>query len=112
VKEINFIVSLSSDHRDRLRVIAFKEKGRIIRFVAQYETFINDEWKEIVRYDTAHGFAHKDIIHSDGSVEKQPLHFSDFNTAFTFAIQDLKISWKWYKKAYEEEINDYKRGNY
>ncbi|MBI3755073.1 MAG: hypothetical protein HY265_02790 [Deltaproteobacteria bacterium] len=103
-KEINFIVPLSSDLKDRIRVIAIQEKGRIIRFVAQYESFIMDAWREVVRYDTAHGFAHKDIIHPNGSAEKQPLKFADFNTAFTFAVQDLKIAWKWYRKAYEEEI--------
>lgn len=104
LKELNFVVSLSVDLQDRLRVMAFKEKGRIIRFVVQYEAFMGDEWKGVVRYDTAHGFAHKDIIHPDGNIEKQPLIFADFNAAFTFAVQDLKISWKWYRKAYEEEM--------
>lgn len=104
LKEINFIVPISSDQQDRLRVIAFKERGQILRFVAQYEAIIKNKWREIVRYDTAHGFAHKDIIHPNGIVEKQPLKFTDFNTAFTFAVQDLKISWKWYRMAYEEEI--------
>jgi len=103
-KELNFIITLSSDQKDRLRVIASKEKGRIIKFVAQYEAFIRGEWRGVVRYDTVHGFAHKDIIHPDGNIEKQPLIFADFNAAFTFAVQDLKISWKWYRKAYEEEI--------
>jgi hypothetical protein len=50
----------------------------------------------IIRYDTSHGFAHKDIIHYNGEVDKQPLYFQSFNMTFTFAIQDLKASWKWY----------------
>ncbi len=104
VKELNFIVTLSNDRKDRLRVAAFKSKGEIIRFVAQYGALIKEEWKNVVRYDTAHGFVHKDIIHPKGTIEKQPLHFNDFNSAFTFAIQDLKISWKWYRSAYEEEM--------
>ena len=103
-KELNFKITLSSDQMDRLRVSASKEKGRIIKFLAQYEAFIREEWRSVVRYDTVHGFAHKDIIHPDGNIEKQPLIFADFNTAFTFAVQDLKISWKWYRKAYEEEM--------
>jgi len=36
--------------------------------------------------------------------EKQPLYFPDLNIAFTFAIQDLKISWRWYRMAYEKEM--------
>ncbi len=95
---------LSPDQKDRLRVIASKEKGKIVRFAAQYEAYIKNEWRNIVRYDTSHGFAHKDLIHPNGITDKQPLPFTDFNVAFTFAIQDLKISWKWYRIAYEKEL--------
>ena len=103
-KEISFIYSLSQELRDRLRVSAIKEKGKIINFVVQYETFIKSRWYAIVRYDTSHGFAHKDIIHYDGTREKQPLYFPNYNLAFTFAIQDLKSLWRWYRKGFEEEI--------
>jgi hypothetical protein len=72
--------------------------------VVQYEAFIENEWCPIVRYDTSHGFAHKDIMHHDGKQEKQPLYFPNLNMAFTFAIQDLKISWRWYRIAYEKEM--------
>jgi hypothetical protein len=72
--------------------------------VAQYEALIRDEWRPIVRYDTSHGFAHKDIIHYDGDQEKPPLCFPDLSIAFTFAIQDLKISWRWYRIAYTKEM--------
>lgn len=105
-KELKFTYLLSPDQRDRLRVTASKEKDKIIRFVVQYETYIKGKWRNIVRYDTAHGFTHKDIMHPDGLVDKQPLPFTDFNMAFTFAIQDLKISWKWYKLAYEKELKN------
>jgi hypothetical protein len=30
----------------------------------------------------------------------------DFNMAFTFAIQDLNTSWKWYRMAYEREMEN------
>jgi hypothetical protein len=102
-KEINFLFSLSSDLTDRVRVIANREKNRILGFTVQYEAYIKNRWKAIVRYDTAHGFAHKDIIHPNGKVEKQPLYFPNLNLAFTFAIQDLKTLWRWYKESYERE---------
>ncbi len=104
VKEIGFLFSLSEDGEDRLRVTALKQKGQILKFVVQYEAKIENKWRAIVRYDTSHGFTHKDIIHYNGEKEKQPLYFLDQNMAFTFAIQDLKISWKWYKIAYREEM--------
>lgn len=103
-KEISFIYSLSQELCDRLRVNAIKEKGKIINFIVQYEAFIKGRWYAIVRYDTSHGFAHKDIIHYDGTQEKQPLYFPNHSIAFTFAIQDLKSLWRWYRKGFEEEI--------
>jgi hypothetical protein len=88
-KEVEFIFTLSGELEDRLRVTASKQRGEVIKFVVQYEAFINNEWRPIVRYDTSHGFAHKDLIHYKGRVDKQPLHFPNFNVALTFAIQDF-----------------------
>ena len=104
--EIEFLYSLSEELEDRLRVSALKRKGEIIKFVVQYEAFIENQWKPIIRYDTSHGFAHKDIIHYNGEQEKQPLYFADYNMAFTYAIQELKITWRWYRMAYEKEIEE------
>jgi len=89
---------------DRLRVTALKQKGEILKFVVQYEALIGSKWRPIIRYDTSHGFAHKDIIHYNGEQEKQPLYFPGLNMAFTYAIQELKISWRWYRMAYEKEM--------
>jgi len=108
-REISFILTLSEELEDRLRISAQKEKSKVIKFVVQYEAFIGEKWKPIVRYDTSHGFSHKDIIHWNSEIVKQPLYFQDFNIAFTFAIQDLKTSWKWYRMAYEKEMENEKR---
>jgi len=104
VNEIEFVYPLSLDLEDRLRIRATKTRGRIVSFVVQYEALIQGEWKPIVRYDSAHRFAHKDILHSDGSADKQPLNFPNLNLAFTFAVQDLKSLWRWYRYGYEKEL--------
>jgi len=57
-----------------------------------------------VRYDTAHGFAHKDIIKATGEVVKQPLFFETYNMAFTYATLDLKMNWNQYKDNLEKEF--------
>lgn len=103
-KEIKFVFTLSCEETERLRVYALKSKGQIVRFAVQLEIKITDFWKPIVRYDTAHSYSHKDIIHANGSVEKQPLVFDNFNSAFTFAIQDIKLNRQWYKIAYQKEV--------
>ena len=109
LKEIEFIYPLSDEFKDRLRVFALRRKGKILKFVVQYEAFIQNKWMPIVRYDTSHRFAHKDIIHYNGKEDKQPLYVQDFNMALTFAVQDLRISWKWYRAAYEKEIENGER---
>ena len=80
---------LTTELTDRLRVNAQKEKGIICEFIVQYETMISEEWQPIVRYDTAHGFAHKDIMKAGEEIIKQPLSFENNNLAFTYATIDL-----------------------
>lgn len=104
MREIEYLVYLSSEMEDRLRVSAQKEKGEIMEFVVQYEALISSHWNPIVRYDTAHGFAHRDRIWPSGQLEKQPLFFDNYNMAFTYATLDLKANWINYRKAYEQEM--------
>ena len=102
MREIEYIIYLNSKSTDRLRVHAQKEKDVIVEFIVQYETIISKKWQP-VRYDTARGFAHKDIMKKDGKTIKQPLFFETYNLAFTHATIDLKTNWKKY-------IEDFKKG--
>jgi hypothetical protein len=91
---------------DRYRYFHAKEKGKILFFRMQYETKIGDTWYAVVRYDTAHGFAHRDLLDKKGRVQKTPLFNQDLNDALTFAENDLKTNWEKYKKSFLESIND------
>jgi len=102
--EIEYLFYLTAEATERLRVITRKDKGDILEFVVQYETFISGEWRPVVRYDTAHGFAHKNIIRANGEVVKQPLSFETYNMAFTYATIDLKMNWRQYKESLEKEM--------
>jgi hypothetical protein len=104
MQEIEYLMYLTADSTDRLRVYAQKEKGEIMEFVVQYEAMISDMWQPIVRYDTAHGFAHKDMMGPGGETKKQPLFFETYNLAFTFATIDLKANWRQYRDNFEKEI--------
>jgi len=99
--EIEYLIYLTAESTDRLRVSAQKEKGIILEFVVQYEALISDQWQPIVRYDTAHGFAHKDVMKVDGQKIKQPLFFETYNLALTYATIDLKVNWKKYKEGFD-----------
>jgi hypothetical protein len=70
---------------DRYRHLHVQERGKIVFFRIQYETRIGGQWYPVVRVDTAHGFAHRDLLGIDGSVVKTPLFNQDFNDALTFA---------------------------
>jgi hypothetical protein len=103
-KQVEYIIRIGPD--DRYRHIHIKEKGKIIYFRVQYETKINDKWHAVVRYDTAHGFAHRDLINFKGGVRKTPLFNQNYNDALTFAEHDLKTNWELYKKRFLEEKDE------
>jgi hypothetical protein len=50
------------DNDNALRVYFEVERGVVHSFVVQLECLWEGEWKPVVRYDTAHGFAHRDKI--------------------------------------------------
>ena len=60
----------------------------------------------MVRYDTAHGFAHRDLLNIKGEVIKTPLFNQDFNDSLTFSESDLKTNWESYKRNFTEEGNE------
>jgi len=91
---------------DRYRHLHVQETGRIVFFRIQYETKIGDTWYPVARYDTAHGFAHRDIMSLKGSIEKTPLFNQDYNDALTFAESDLKLNWTYYKKRFLEAADE------
>jgi hypothetical protein len=61
---------------------------------------MGDQWHPIVRYDTAHGFAHRDLINRRGDVTKTPLFINDYNDALAFAESDLKANWEIYRERF------------
>jgi len=68
--EKSYLVRLGESDSDRYRLYCLTDKGRVTIFRVQYEAFIEGEWWPIVRYDTAHGFPHRDLIHPHQPEEK------------------------------------------
>jgi hypothetical protein len=89
------------DDENALRVRFELERERVHQFVVQLECRFDTEWHPVVRYDTAHHFAHKDVLHPSGETEKLELAGQDYNEALTFAIQDLSNNWQAYRQRYE-----------
>jgi hypothetical protein len=80
------------------------EKGAVVDFLVQLEHRTYDEYKQVVRYNYAHGFPHRDLILSNGTKEKERINESDLGEVVIFAIKDIKDNWKRYVKeiGYEE----------
>jgi hypothetical protein len=107
VGEKQFLTFLGTSFVDRIRCVFETHKGKVVKInVVQYETLVKDEWLPVVRYDTAHGFFHRDVYLFGGHK-----HFKEFifrpnlKEALTYAIQDIRINWEKYKSAYLEKGN-------
>lgn len=99
MKKVTFIAMLTPEDRYRHHHVRFK--GEILSFVIQYETILERGMASCgKRYDTEHGFAHRDIIYREGNKLKTPMFTRDYNEALTFAEYDIKSNWRVYKKAF------------
>lgn len=99
-----FTKELAPNGDDRLRVFIHLEKGKVTDIVVQYESRITDKWHPIVRYDCSHGFFHRDVMSFKGDTIKQPIPIENLNDALTYAEQDLKDRWEWYKEKFKKGI--------
>ena len=89
------------DETARKRHYHETRKGKIVSFIVQLEVNFNNEWREVIRYDSAHGFAHIDKYYLDGSKVKNELRLA-FDEALTLADEDVKENWKTYKMIFLE----------
>ena len=91
------------DDDNALRVRFDVNGGEILLFTVQLECkFEGDIWTPIIRYDTAHGFAHRDRMHPRQAAEKTEMRVRDFNEGLTVAMFDLVNNWSDYRRRYEE----------
>ncbi|HED04653.1 MAG TPA: hypothetical protein ENI60_07830 [Candidatus Fraserbacteria bacterium] len=71
------------------------ELGRVIEFMVELVV----QRKPVIRYDSAHGFAHIDRYNLKGEQRKEALNV-DFNTALTIGNQDIKQNWPIYRERF------------
>jgi hypothetical protein len=102
MRVVEYVVLLGLDGRRRVRHTRLE--GKITEFMVQYEIFVEGKWHGVVRYDTSHGYAHKDLIHADGQKEKVKLFLKDLNICLTYAENDLRGNWKNYRERFLKEV--------
>jgi len=108
MSETQFIVPLHGSPTNRYRHRHTLEEGTVTGFVVQYEAEIEGEWREIVRYDTAHGSPHKDIMHPDGTTTKEGFPHYTRAEVMTLGQNDIRKNWQKYREQYEREMRKLK----
>lgn len=97
--EKEYIVPYSEDARKRHYHQI--QRGKVTHFMVQLEIDHDGVWKEVVRYDCAHGYAHRDSYNLKKKHIKEPLNMS-FEDAMTFADEDIDDNWESYKNKFLE----------
>lgn len=104
LKNVSFVAKLIPDTRRRHTHVRLKKE--IISFVVQLEVFVKDKWLPVVRYDTAHGFAHKHLFHYSEKPEQTPLFTHNYDEALDFADADIKTNWEFYRELFLKEAEN------
>ncbi len=89
-----------------MRIRITTKRGKVTNIMVQYEAKIKDAWQEIVRYDCAHGYFHRDVIYPGGKKEKQAIGIENLKDALQYAEQDLNDRWSWYKERYKRRLKE------
>ncbi len=62
------------------------------------------DWRAIARYDTAHGWPHRDILHPVGPEDKDAFYGYTPEEVLTLGERDIKVNWCRHRAAYELEM--------
>lgn len=92
--EKRYVLPVWSD--TRIRHYHRTERRRVVEFSLQLEVEVEGKWREVIRYDTAHRFAHVDRFTLTGRRTKERLHL-EYAEALTRAERDLKETWHTYR---------------
>ena len=78
-------------------------KGDVAEFVVKMLILFEEEWHEVLRYDSGHGCPHKDVLNINGEVIRKVWYdFLDNGQALTLAIADIKDNYEFYKERYQK----------
>ena len=91
-------------HEDRVRCQIEIRKGKVIKFVVQYEIYVKRQWAAVTRFDTYHHAVHRDLIAPGTTTKKWLLHL-DFDEGLNFAYNDIEDNWERYREWYLTKVS-------
>jgi len=78
------------------------EKKDVKSFTVKLRCKFDEQWYEVVRYDSGHGVPHKDILYPDGkNARKIWYHYMNNNQALDFALDEMKEQYEFYRWRFE-----------
>jgi rubrerythrin len=93
------------DEKNRIRAKFTTHRGRVIEIeLIQYEAYLEGQWVPLVRYDTAHGYLHRDVMQADGSQKKTRIPHTSLDEALTQAMDEIRRQWRFYRRIWEERV--------
>jgi hypothetical protein len=99
VSEKEYIIPYREDVRKRH--YHKTRRGKVVKFMVQLEVKYQGNWKEVLRYDCAHGYAHRDSYNLRGKHVKDDFYLS-FEDTLILADDDIDENWEIYKDRFLE----------
>ncbi len=100
-KEVEWVRPLAEDVQKRhWHTIS---RGKVTAFAVQLELLVDEVWQPIVRYDAAHGFAHRDVHETHTRKRKEEIEL-ELPEALTLADQDIDRNWSRYVEAFRRRV--------
>ena len=81
--------------------------GLIVNFVVKLILLLDETYHEVVRYDNAHNCPHKDVLGTNGKVEKKVwFELLDNKQGLNLAIKDLKDNYQLYVERFRKWLQE------
>lgn len=99
-----YLLYLDEAQENRCRYAHVWERGEITEFCVQYKALIHSRWRAVVRFDSAHGSPHRDVLLPDEEEIKSFYPGYANAEVLTIGRRDIMENWRRYRKAYEMEM--------
>jgi hypothetical protein len=81
--------------------------GLVISYVVKLLVWIGADYYEVIRFDSAHGCPHKDILDTTGSVVRKVwFELLDNQQGLDLAIKDLKDNYELYMERFKKWLKE------
>jgi hypothetical protein len=102
---IDYVDALDAEAGEWLRVRISVVAGQVRHFTVQYETTLAGTRIPVVRYDTAHGVPHRDLLnrHGEEVAKDFMMDYRNLADALVRAERDVRQNWPRYLDAFLKE---------